>query len=115
MKKTLKLILVAAGFVIAGSVAAAQNENSQRKNADWLSDKGYWVIQTNKNSPQEHTVYFYNTDNKLISKQQFKKANLKPGSRKTKVKLKKALEAALNTPGYSMGEADQPVYFAAFN
>ena len=115
MKKIFKLIVVAASFVVIAAQASAQNENSLDKSPELLSAKGYWVIQTNKNKPTEQTVLFYNTENRLISQQQFKGRKLNPESRKTKIKLKKALDTALRSTGYSMGEGDQPIYFAGFN
>jgi len=113
MKKTFRLVLLAVGLFVAGTSAIAQNDNSAG-NAEGLS-KGYWVIQENKNNPAGQTVFFYNADNKLVSKQQFKGKKLNPESRKTRVKLKKSLKEALNKTYYSMGEADQPLYFAGLN
>lgn len=115
MKKTLKLILLSASFFVLAGQVSAQHENSLDKSSELLSSKGYWVIQTNKNKPLKQTVLFYNTENRLISQQEFKGCKLNPDKKKTKIKLKKALDTALRSTGYSMGEGDQPLYFAGFN
>jgi hypothetical protein len=110
MKKMLKEIMAIIAMVVIAGTADAQN-NAGSKTPEWVSEKGYWVVQSNRNNPLEHTVFFYDKENNLVSVQAFKGEKLDPTKKKTKNKLRKALEAALSSL-QSMGEADQPLYFA---
>lgn len=62
---------------------------------DWVSDKGYWVVESNINSPLDHIITFYNNDNKLLYKETLTGVKLNPEKRKVKMKLKKVLESAV--------------------
>lgn len=62
---------------------------------DWVSDKGYWVVESNLNSPLDHIITFYNNDNELLYKETLTGVKLNPEKRKVKMKLKKALESAV--------------------
>jgi hypothetical protein len=73
--------------------AAAQEQRS--KPAPWVSDKGYWVVESNINSPLNHTVWFYNNTGVMIYKESLTGVKLNPDKRKVKMKLKKVLETAV--------------------
>lgn len=62
---------------------------------DWVSEKGYWVVESNINSPLDHIVTFYNNDNKLLYKETLTGVKLNPEKRRVKMKLKKILEASV--------------------
>ena len=62
----------------------------------WVSDKGYWVVKSNKKTPKESTVYFYNNENTLVYQEEIKNQKLKL-KKKTLLKLKAALEEAVNS------------------
>jgi hypothetical protein len=62
---------------------------------DWVSDKGYWVVESNINSPLDHIITFYNNDNELLYKETITGIKLNPEKRKVKMKLKKVLESAV--------------------
>lgn len=59
----------------------------------WVSDQGYWVIESNIEAPLDHIVRFYNNDNELIYQETLTGIKLNPDKRKVKMKLKKLLEA----------------------
>jgi hypothetical protein len=59
---------------------------------DWVSDKGYWVLESNTHSPLEHIIWFYTNDNTLVYKETLSGVKLDPSKRKVKMKLKRALE-----------------------
>ena len=54
----------------------------------WVSEKGYWVVESNINSPLNHIVRFYNNDNELLYKETLAGVKLNPDKRKVKMKLK---------------------------
>ena len=60
----------------------------------WVSEKGYWVVESNFHTPHSHTVFFYNNENQLMYKETLDGIKLNPEKRKIKMKLKKALETA---------------------
>ena len=105
------VILFIGLFIITGSVPAlATRSGKPGTDPAWISEKGYWVVQTNANSPQQYTVLFYSKENKLVYRQEMKGRKLNPDKRKTKMKLKRTLEEALAKPWTNMGEADQPYF-----
>ncbi len=61
----------------------------------WVSDKGYWVVESNINSPLDHIIRFYNNDNELLYKETLTGIKLNPEKRKVKMKLKKILESTV--------------------
>jgi hypothetical protein len=73
----------------------AQEETVTRTAPRWVSDKGYWVVESNIHSPLDHKVWFYNNDNALIYKETVTGIRLNVARRKVKMKLKKILEASI--------------------
>ncbi len=72
----------------------------------WVSEKGYWVIESNIHSRYRHTVFFYNNDNILMYKETLDGIKLNAERRRIKMRLKKALETAALTwssPGNARG------------
>jgi hypothetical protein len=67
----------------------------QTPTPDWVSDKGYWVIETNKHTPLDHILWFYNNENTLVYKETLHGVRLNPDKRRVKMKLKKAVEAVI--------------------
>ncbi|MGZ8516231.1 MAG: hypothetical protein ACXWWD_02725 [Chitinophagaceae bacterium] len=61
----------------------------------WVSDKGYWVVESNINSPLDHIITFYNNDNELLYKETVTGVKLNPEKRKVKMKLKRVLESVV--------------------
>jgi hypothetical protein len=92
--------------LISISVLSQEQRKTQYKYPRWVSGKGYWVVETNLNSPLNHLVNFYNNDNVLLFKKSLKGIKLNPAKRKVKMKLKKELESVImawerknNNPG----------------
>ena len=71
------------------------NEGRKLKFPRWVSDKGYWVVESNINSPTDHIIRFYNTDNVLVYKETLKGVKLNAERSKVKMKLKKILESSV--------------------
>ena len=72
-------------------------EGGRPKFPRWVSDKGYWVIESNTNSPLNHIIRFYNTDNVLVYKETLTAIKLNPEKKRIKMRLKKILEASVLT------------------
>lgn len=62
----------------------------------WVSTKGYWVVESNKQSPKAAIIYFYNNDHLLVYKEEIKNQKLKLTKTKTLLRLKAALEEAID-------------------
>ena len=74
--------------------ATAQAQTAKVK--PWVSDKGYWVVESNKKTPKDAMVYFYTNDNLLVYKEEIKNQRLKLNKTKTLLRLKAALEEAIS-------------------
>lgn len=73
----------------------SQKEQSASVIPRWVSDKGYWVVESNIHSPLDHIIRFYSIDNVLIYKETLTGVKLNPAKRKVKMKLKKVLDASV--------------------
>lgn len=70
-------------------------QDRRPKFPSWVSDKGYWVVESNIHSPLHHVIRFYNNDNELLYKETLTGIKLDPEKRKVKMKLKKILESTV--------------------
>ena len=61
----------------------------------WVSEKGYWVIESNKNNPSASVLYFYNNDNMLVYKEKVEGIVFNLKKRNTKMQLKKVLDQSV--------------------
>lgn len=94
-------------FIISLSVAlcllftTAKGQSQERKVIyipavpEWVPKEGYWVVESNKRTPRQSTIYFYNDDNVLVYKEKVEGSRLKVKKDKVKFHLKKVLETAL--------------------
>lgn len=90
------LVLTLLSLISIGSFAQLSFQQERRpKFPGWVSEKGYWVVESNIHSPLNHVVSFYTNDNKLIYKETLTDIKLNPEKRKVKLKLKKILESAV--------------------
>ena len=92
LKSVLSLIILA--LISIGSLAQLQRK-TQPSIPKWVSDKGYWIIESNIHTPLDHIVSFYNNDHVLLYQEALTGVRLNPEKRKAKMKLKKLLEAAV--------------------
>jgi hypothetical protein len=53
---------------------------------NWVLDKGYWVVKSNKKTPKESAVYFYNNEHTMVYQEEIKNQKLKL-KKKTLMKL----------------------------
>jgi hypothetical protein len=61
----------------------------------WISDKGWWVVESNIHTPKQHIVYFYNKDGVLVYKEKIEGLRLNAARRNVKIQLKQVLETSV--------------------
>ena len=88
-------------------------EAPQNKVPRWVSDKGYWVVETNVHSQFDHIIRFYNNDNEMIHQETLTGKRLNTKRVRVKIQLKKALEAAVSDSQISKGQGVQKHYVSA--
>jgi hypothetical protein len=91
MKKKLFITLLV-GLLIQ---AAAFAQDNQHPSPEWVSAKGYWVVESNIHIPKQHTVYFYNLDGVLVYKEKIDGLRINPKRYTTRMQLKQVLESAV--------------------
>jgi len=82
-------------FMGASGQLTESKEAANPKFPRWVSDKGYWVVESNINSPRNHIIRFYNADNILVYKETLAGIKLNPERTRIKMKLKKVLESSV--------------------
>src|SRR5689334_4123427 len=75
--------------------AAAFAQNDQHPTPDWVSAKGWWVVESNIHTPKQHIVYFYNNDGVLVYKEKIDGLRINPSRHTTRLQLKKVLESTV--------------------
>jgi hypothetical protein len=92
MNQIIKSSLLAVFFSFVAILSSAQKKSSSPQ---WISDKGYWVIESNQKQPKVHIVRFYNTNNVLVYKETLSGVKLNSQKRKVRMKLKKVLDESV--------------------
>lgn len=83
-------------LVSTGTFAQKRFQQERRPRfPGWVSEKGYWVVESNVKTPLEHAVSFYDNNNTLVYKETISGVKINPEKRKVKMKLKKILESAV--------------------
>ena len=91
MKQQLKKRMIAFIIVLVSITASSQTT----ANAPWTPENGYWVVEQKIHNRFNHIVRFYNDDHQLIYTETLSNVKMNPDKKKTKMKLKKALEDSL--------------------
>jgi len=94
----MKQIIKTGAFALALSLISFYSfaqEEQKAATPKWVSEKGYWVVESNIHSPLDHTVRFYNNDDVLIYKETISGTKINFKKTKVKMKLKRALESAI--------------------
>ena len=84
--KKISFFLMLAGITIT---CFSQQKKSVPK---WVSDRGYWIIESNRKMPKKSTIYFYTNDNVMVYQEKVEGLKLKTARQKTLVHLKQVLE-----------------------
>jgi hypothetical protein len=91
MKKQL-LVTLLFSLVMQAAIFA---QNKPRNAPEWVSEKGWWVVESNIHVPKQHTVYFYNNDGVLVYKEKIEGLRINPAKTITKMQLKQVLETTV--------------------
>lgn len=97
MKHSFLAAIITAFSFLFSPVTHAQAEEPAQKIPKWISDKGYWVVESNKRTPKDAIVYFYTTENILVYKEEIRNQKLKLNRKKTLLRFKTALEEAVSS------------------
>jgi hypothetical protein len=84
------LLIVAATFL--SNISHSQNAPSVPK---YVSEKGYWVVESNIKDKKNHVIWFYNNDNQVVYKETIAGVKLNTSRKKVRMKLKSVLESAV--------------------
>ncbi len=96
MKKNVRTFIMLVLLSTTSVIAAAQkNETTIGAMPKWISDKGYWVIESNVKSPKTSVVNFYNNTNALIYSEKVEGVRLNIKRKQTCLRLKKVLDKSL--------------------
>ncbi len=79
-------------LMIAGTI---NSQDKQDHTPPWVSGKGYWNTESNIHDPLNHIIRFYTNDGRLFHTEKLSGVKLDVDKRKTKMKLKKALEQTM--------------------
>jgi hypothetical protein len=96
MNSIYRIVLAAVILLIASGVDA-QGLNRINKTPRWVSDQGFWQIETSIHTPDQNIVYFYNNDQILIYKEKVDGIVLNLKKKRVRMRLKKALETTIHT------------------
>ena len=95
MKPNLLSLILAAVFFFLIFPASAQHETASRQPPSWISNAGYWVVESNRQRPKEAVVYYYTNAHVLVYKEEIKNKKLKLTNTATLLRLKQSLEIAV--------------------
>ena len=112
MKLFPKTLIVFLSIFIITTAAHAQEASSFK--APWISDKGYWNTETNIHDPLNHIIRFYTNDGRLFHTEKLSGVKLNVDKRKTKMKLKKALEETIALYGKQESPKQISEYLVAY-
>ena len=72
-----------------------ENTDKEISVPKWVSDNGYWVVESNIHTPKTNTIYFYNNENVMVYKEKLVGVTLKTKKTAVKMKLKKVLDQSV--------------------
>ena len=90
----LVVICIVISVGLFAQLTSIKHKKSQPDLPAWVSDKGYWVVESNIHQRDSHTVFFYSNDNVLMYKEKLEGIKLNVEKRRIKMKLKRALETS---------------------
>lgn len=104
MKKLINVCFLFTGLLLVNTVAKAQEEATTAssnhhqhkvKVPAYVSDKGYWIVESNIHTPAQCTIRFYNNDHVVVYTEKVEGVQLKLKRKKVKMHLKQVLETSL--------------------
>ena len=82
-------------FVSVIAFAQSEEETTSYPAPKWVSDNGYWIVESNIHSPKLNSIYFYNNDNVLVYKEKVDGVVINLKKRSVKMNLKKVLDQSV--------------------
>jgi len=84
-------------FITTSLTSLAQDEAQPvpQRIPRWISDKGYWVVESNVKTPFNSIIHFYNNDNVLVYREKVDGVKINLNKSRTKMRLKKILEQSI--------------------
>ncbi|NII24383.1 hypothetical protein HB364_04805 [Pseudoflavitalea sp. X16] len=95
MKKCINLIAISCLLLLHTATAQDDQESTAPATPRWVSEKGYWIVESNVNTPKQYTVRFYNNDHVVVYTEKIQGVVLRLNRRKVKMNLKRVLETAI--------------------
>ena len=95
MKQHLRMTFAALALVFVCLAGQAQEEQVNHSHPKWISDKGFWVVESNVHNKLEHIIHFYNNSKQEIYKETISGVKLKLNKRKTLMQMKSVLETVV--------------------
>ncbi len=91
MKKLFGLLIMTMILTMSGYMAQAQ-DSKRSKN---ISSTGFWVIESNIDTPTSSTIYFYNNDQVMVYREKVEGKRINARRPKIQRRLKAVLEEAI--------------------
>src|SRR5689334_17540170 len=95
MKKIVVTSAIVVLTALSFSAAAQDQEQVTPRTPKWISDKGYWVVESNVHTPYHSIIHFYNNDNVQVYKEEVDGVKINLEKKRTKMRLKKILEQSI--------------------
>jgi len=92
MKQQFKKWMFVGAIIFFSTAVFAQSKTSS---SSCVSDKGYWVLESNIHTPLNHIIRFYNNDHVLVYTEKLTGIKLNTDKKKVKMRLKRALETTM--------------------
>ena len=93
MKKQISTLVMAFALCNVFTVCFCQDEHNNRSVIPkWISDKGYWIIESNIKTPKNSIIHFHNNQNILVYREKIEGIIINLEKRKVLMNLKKVLE-----------------------
>jgi hypothetical protein len=95
MKAPIYFLCLTAFLIFITSLDAQSQSSRRLKHPKWVSDKGFWQIESNIHTPHKNIIYFYNNENVMVYKENVDGVILDLNKKRVKIRLRKALESAV--------------------
>jgi hypothetical protein len=97
MKQQISTLMIVAVLSSFSTACFAQEEQATYTSVTpkWISEKGYWTIESNIRTPQNSIIYFYNNENVLVYKEKVEGIKINLKKRKVLMHLKNVLEQSV--------------------
>ena len=95
MKKLILASVVVVLTTLSIRAFAQDDEQAGPRPAKWISEKGYWVVESNVHTPYHSVLHFFNNDNVEVYKEEVNGVKINLEKKRTKMQLKKILEQSI--------------------